>query len=72
MKRFALLAFLVAACGELYSPELGTTEQADAGAAVVVDAAPVDPCAHPNCDNGGQVTLADGQVILCQCPKAGR
>jgi hypothetical protein len=75
MTRLALLALLLAGCGSSYAPELGTTEPADAGDVVDAasfDAAPVDPCAHPNCENGGRVTLADGTEVLCQCPKAGR
>ena len=74
MKRLALLALLLSACGEAYAPELATTEPVDAATLDVahVDAAPADPCAHPNCDAGGRVELSDGQVILCLCPKAGR
>lgn len=59
-----LCVYCVTACGR----DVVVGEN-DLDARAVSDAGAFDPCAHPDCANGGQVPLGDGAVLLCQCPK---
>lgn len=56
----------VTACGR--DVAVGENDH-DARTMSLPDAGAFDPCAHPDCANGGQVPFGDGAVLLCQCPK---
>jgi hypothetical protein len=73
LKLIVLFSLFIVACGgSVDSTEVTsvvTSEPCDAGANAP-DAAPVDPCANPPCEDGGNGTVYyNGMQLQCMCPK---